>query len=172
MESGIRAYTHTIGWRERRVDVAVLATSGCDTAKPNSTSWVRLYLHRVVTYNSDIPRWKHYRECAVHCSICMSNCQSTVGVPGASIGDQSRACETRLYLFLYPFIVCVCVVFLFILDVRLVDVPAGATQKEGHTGFLIHLTSAVLALIFLARSIRPFLSLVDREVQLLCTNTN
>ena len=39
----------------------------------------------------------------------MSNCQSTVGVPGASIGDQSRACETRLYLFLYPCIVCVCV---------------------------------------------------------------
>ena len=107
--SGIWHYTQTIGCRERRVDVAVLATSGCDTAKSNSTSWVRLYLHRVVTYNSDIPRWKHYRECAVQCSICMSNCQSTVGVPGASIGDQSRACETRLYLFLYPCIVCVCV---------------------------------------------------------------
>ena len=43
------------------------------------------------------------------------------------------------------------------------DVPAGATQEEGHTGFL-HLPSAVLALIFLARRIQPFLSLVDREV--------
>ena len=68
--------------------------------------------------------------------------------------------------------VCVCVFiklhitfFPFILDVRLVDVPAGVTQEEGHTGFLIHLLSAVLALIFLARKIQPFLSLVDREVE-------
>ena len=45
------------------------------------------------------------------------------------------------------------------------DVPAGVTQEEGHTGFLIHLLSAVLALIFLARRIQPFLSLVDREVE-------
>ena len=45
------------------------------------------------------------------------------------------------------------------------DVPAGVTQKEGHTGFLIHLLSAVHALIFLARRIQPFLSLVDREVE-------
>ena len=66
--------------------------------------------------------------------------------------------------------VCVCVVFPFILDVRLVDVPAGATQEEGHTRFLIHLPSAVLALTFLARRIQRFLSLVDREVELLCIN--
>ena len=46
------------------------------------------------------------------------------------------------------------------------DVPAGVTQEEGHTGFLIHLLSAVRALIFLARRIQPFLSLVDREVEL------
>ena len=45
------------------------------------------------------------------------------------------------------------------------DVPAGVTQEEGHTGFLIHLLSAVLAFIFLARRIQPFLSLVDREVE-------
>ena len=45
------------------------------------------------------------------------------------------------------------------------DVPAGVTQKEGHTGFHIHLLSAVHALIFLARRIQPFLSLVDREVE-------
>ena len=44
------------------------------------------------------------------------------------------------------------------------DVPAGVTQEEGHTGFLIHLLSAVRALIFLARRIQPFLSLVDCEV--------
>ena len=50
------------------------------------------------------------------------------------------------------------------------DVPAGVTQEEGHTGFLIHLLSAVRALIFLARRIQSFLSLVDREVEFLCTN--
>ena len=45
------------------------------------------------------------------------------------------------------------------------DVPAGVTQEEGHTGFLIHLLSAVRALIFLARRIQSFLSLVGREVE-------
>ena len=59
--------------------------------------------------------------------------------------------------------VCVCCVIIpFILDMSRVDVPAGVTQ-EGHTGFL-HL-SAVLALIFIARRIQPFLSLVDLEVE-------
>ena len=46
------------------------------------------------------------------------------------------------------------------------DVPAGVTQEEGHTGFFIHLPSAVRALIFLARRIQPFLSLVDCEVEI------
>ena len=45
------------------------------------------------------------------------------------------------------------------------DLPAGVTQDEGHTGFLIHLLPSVHALIFLARRIQPFLSLVDREVE-------
>jgi hypothetical protein len=61
--------------------------------------------------------------------------------------------------------VCVFVVIPFILDVRLVDAPAGVTQKEGHTHFFIHLPSAVLALIFLARRIQSALSLVDRQVE-------
>ena len=56
--------------------------------------------------------------------------------------------------------VCVCVFFPFILDVKFV----GRTSR-GHTGFLIHLLSAGRALIFLARRIQPFLSLVDREVE-------
>ena len=51
------------------------------------------------------------------------------------------------------------------------DVPAGVTQEEGHTGFLIHLPSAVRALIFVARRIQPFLSLVDREVEF-CVETS
>ena len=45
------------------------------------------------------------------------------------------------------------------------DVPAGVTQEEGYAGFFIPLPSAVRALIFLARRIQPFLSLVDREVE-------
>ena len=60
--------------------------------------------------------------------------------------------------------VCVCIVIPFILDVRLVDVPAGVTQEERQTGF-VHLSSAVFALIFLAKRIQPFLSLFDREVE-------
>ena len=59
------------------------------------------------------------------------------------------------------FFVCVCVFFPFILDIKFVE-----RTSRGHTGFLIHLLSAVLALIFLARKIQPFLSLVDREVEL------
>ena len=49
------------------------------------------------------------------------------------------------------------------------DVPAGVTQEEGYTEFLIHFLSAVRALIFLARRIQPFLSLVDRDVEF-CVN--
>ena len=45
------------------------------------------------------------------------------------------------------------------------DVPAGVTQEEGHTGFFIHLPSALYAFILLARRIQPFVSLVDREVE-------
>ena len=45
------------------------------------------------------------------------------------------------------------------------DVPTGVTLEEGHTGLFIHLPSAVHALIFLARRVQPFLSLVDREVE-------
>ena len=67
----------------------------------------------------------------------------------------------------YPVDPCVCCVFSshsFWTSSSL-DVQAGVTQEEGHTGFLIHLLSAVRALIFLARRIQLFLSLVDREVE-------
>ena len=57
------------------------------------------------------------------------------------------------------------VIIPFIVVVRLGDVPAGVTQEGGHTGFLIHLPSAVLAFIFRARRIQPFLSLVDCDVE-------
>ena len=42
------------------------------------------------------------------------------------------------------YIVFVCVVILFILNVRFVDVQEWVTQEEGHGGFL-HLPSAVRA---------------------------
>ena len=63
--------------------------------------------------------------------------------------------------------VCLCFFFVFSSHSfwTSMDVPAGVTQEEGNTGFSIHLPSAVLALIFLARRIQPFSSLVDREVE-------
>ena len=54
--------------------------------------------------------------------------------------------------------VCVCIVIPF----KFVDVPVRVTKKEGQTGFL-HLPSAVLVFIFLARRIQPLFSLVNRE---------
>ena len=36
------------------------------------------------------------------------------------------------------------------------DAPAGVTQEEGHTGFLIHLSSAVLAFYREKDSAVPF----------------
>ena len=59
----------------------------------------------------------------------------------------------------------VCVFFPFILDIKFV----GRTSR-GHTGGRSHRIShspsfCVRALIFLARRIQPFLSLVDREVE-------
>ena len=47
----------------------------------------------------------------------------------------------------------------------MLDVPAGVTQEEDHTGFLIHLPSVVHAFVFLAKRVQPLLSLVDREVE-------
>ena len=68
---------------------------------------------------------------------------------------------TMVYL---RYVLCVCVFSSHSFWTSgLLDVPAGVTQ-EGHTGFHTHLLSAVRALIFLARRIQPFLSLVDREV--------
>ena len=58
-----------------------------------------------------------------------------------------------------------CVFFPFILDIKFVGRTSRGHTGGGHTGFLIHLLSAVRALIFLARRIQPFLSLVDREVE-------
>ena len=83
-------------------------------------------------------------------------------VPGVRMTRINR----EVYRNLFFLCVCVCVFssHSFWTSSSL-DVPAGVTQEEGHTRFLIHLLSAVRAFIFLARRIRPFLSLVDREVE-------
>ena len=57
-------------------------------------------------------------------------------------------------------ITSVCVCFLPIYSGHQVRWTYRVTQEEGRTGFLIHLLSAVRALIFLARRIQLFLSLV------------
>ena len=75
-------------------------------------------------------------------------------------------CTTLVIILHGSVCVCVCVFssHLFWASGSL-DVPAGVTQEEGHTGFFINLLSAVRAIIFLARRIQPFLSLVDGEVE-------
>ena len=64
----------------------------------------------------------------------------------------------------YEVPVCVCVCFLPIHSGLQWTYQPGSHRKKV-TGFLIHLPSAVRALIFVARRIQPFLSLVDREVE-------
>ena len=61
---------------------------------------------------------------------------------------------------------CVCIFFPYILDVKFVGCTSrDVTQEEGQTGFLIHLRSAVHAFVILTRGIKPFLSLVNYEVE-------
>ena len=90
----------------------------------------------------------------------------------ACLGQATAGCNFIIYCYilLYIIIYCVCVFSSHPFWTSM-DVPAGVTQEEGHTGFLIHLPSAVRALIFVARRIQPFLSLVDREVEF-CVLTN
>ena len=64
---------------------------------------------------------------------------------------------------------CVCVIHCVVIPFIHGRQACGRTSR-GHTGFLIHRPPAALALIFLARRIQTFLSLVDREVEFLCTN--
>ena len=73
-----------------------------------------------------------------------------VGQPRRGSHEHKRVMSSRIW-----YGECVCVVISFILGVRLVDAPAVVTEEKGHTGFL-HLPSAVLALILLARRIQPF----------------
>ena len=65
----------------------------------------------------------------------------------------------------YDFSLCVVVFFPFILDVRLVGRTSRGHRRKVAKDFLKNLPSAVLTLIFLARRIQPFLSLLDLEVE-------
>ena len=71
--------------------------------------------------------------------------QGNINFPCSADHDQDWQSYQVDPPLLYVMTMCVCVFFPFILDVRLVDVPAGATQVEGRRRFLIHLPSAVLA---------------------------
>ena len=107
----------------------------------------------------------------VLCNIAIPT-KSTLSVkntrPGHSmfyLGVYEAFWENCFYIhIILMYVLCVFSSHLFWASSSL-DVPAGVTQEEGHTGFLIRLPSAVRALIFLARRIQPFLSLVDREVE-------
>ena len=69
-------------------------------------------------------------------------------------------------------IVCVCCLPIYSgYQAWLVDVPAGVTQEEGHTGFLIHLPPAVLALFFSREGFgRSFLSSTVKSIFCVLTN--
>ena len=73
--------------------------------------------------------------------------QITLGQP-YNVGEKPTVI---LYIYINRHAVCVCVFssHSFWTSSSL-DVPAGVTQEEGHTGFLIHLPSAVRALFFVA----------------------
>ena len=97
-------------------------------------------------------------------SINQNVSQDRTGLSGYYVQFDKYVHTDRTMLF-------VCIIIRIILDVRLVDVPAGVTLKEGHKGFL-RLPSAVLALFFIARRIQPSLSLVDREVDFVYPRIN
>ena len=80
-------------------------------------------------------------------------------------------CVTTNDLIVLHYLLCVCVFSSHSFWTSNGRTSRGHTQEEGNTGFSFHLVSAVLALIFLARRIQPFLSLVDREVEF-CVLTN
>ena len=88
------------------------------------------------------------------------------GIPPEFRGGVHSLSVHVIMYYEYSRVVCVC--FLPIHSghqIRWTYQPGPVTQEEGHTGFFSHLLSAVSALIFLARRIQPFLSLVDREVE-------
>ena len=91
-----------------------------------------------------------------HFFVCLSFPTPTIGMLWACCDTESAGGDSS--------VLCVFSSHSFWTSSSL-DVPAGVTQEEGHTGFFIHLPAAVRALIFLARRMQSFLSLVDCEVE-------
>ena len=101
------------------------------------------YTHAVCQYNT----WSQR---------CMYEGQPLEGIGNSSASNRCPWLRTG---------VCVCVFFPFILDMKFVGRTSRGhmhRRKVIHDLFFMHLPSA---LIFLARRIQPFLSLVDREVE-------
>ena len=99
-------------------------------------------------------------DCAVMCNLINTQWHRMTRMTGPDCAVMCNLINTHTHTQ------CVCVFSSHSFwTSSLLDVPAGVTQEEGHTGFLIHLLSAVRAFIFLARRIQPFLSLVDCEVE-------
>ena len=96
--------------------------------------------------------------------------QYALGAIWRPLGTVVDTFHRLVYASLPQHIQCVfCVFFPSILDIKFVGRTSRGHTGGSHTGFIIHLLSAVRALIFLAKRIQPFLSLVDREVeQCLC----
>ena len=117
-------------------------------------------------FGSPVPRQPAYLHTQAESDPCGIPPELRGGVHALSVHIMCYECSSTYMC------VCVCVFSSHpFWTSSSLDVPAGVTQEEGHTGFLIHLPSAVRALIFVARRIQPFLSLVDREVEF-CVLTN
>ena len=104
-----------------------------------------------------------YSRVAVSSVFCAQNIFFSAQTRGAPLKSKTALIRPsslfNTHYYWYEVGMCVesvcllCVFFSLVLDTRLVDVSAGVTQEEGHKRFLIHLPSAVLAIIFLARRI-------------------
>ena len=137
-------------------------TNGVHRRKSASTGPVALKVVRVTDAafqgQSPVCRVTQMRPDGVHCRECAGTgpvVLKAIRVTGAAF---------QVLRWTSFFVCCVFSSHSFWASSSL-DVPAGVTQEEGHTGFFIHVPSAMRALIFLARRIQPFLSLVDREVE-------
>ena len=118
----------------------------------------------------DVKGWSSCRQVRRGCMVSAGRSVFWCPLVGAESDFCGRNGRWKGLIFRHNRVLCVFSSHSFWTSSSL-DVPAGVTQEEGHTGFLIHLPSAVRALIFVARRIQPFLSLVDREVEF-CVLTN
>ena len=90
------------------------------------------------------------RTCSTLCGVVDMGCVSLcfwfpVTQPNPHLDPHSNPIQS-VYRIIPGGVACVgctCLVISFILDVRLVDLPARVTQEEGHTGLFLHVPPAV-----------------------------